>query len=163
MVASALGVLFTSISASTWVPHFSIAIWRSFVLIWVLSIAIRVERFGVTDIPQLLVRITQIAGRDQDTFAIHGGVVIVDFRFFLFLLLYGGLAGRHTEQSAENRRYSRKAMHDAYFFFTFLRGLRRKWGITSLANNSMLRRTLRGSVPGRSIAATRCVTRVRLR
>src|ERR1700685_4367130 len=76
---------------------------------------VRVERFGIADVAQFLVRIFQIAGRDQDALAIHGGVVIMDFRFLLFLLLYGGLARRQTEQGAQDRSDSRDAPHQPTF------------------------------------------------
>src|ERR1700730_4234564 len=116
-----------------------------------------VELFGVTEIAKLLVRITQIAGRHQDSLAIQSSVQLHRNRFLLLLLLYSGLAGRHTDQGAKgaNDRNGACGTTHRVYFFACLRALRRKWGITSLANSSMLRCTFRGSIPGSAIAATR--------
>src|ERR1700687_3189812 len=60
-----------------------------------------VERFGVTEVAELLVWITQIAGRHQNSLAIQSSVQFHRNRFLLLLVLYSCLAGRYAEQGAQ--------------------------------------------------------------
>jgi hypothetical protein len=62
------------------------------------------------------VRIGQIASRDQDSLAIQRGVARGRGRLLLLLLLYGGLAGRHTEERAEDRDDTGETMHTRLLF-----------------------------------------------
>src|ERR1700736_3488708 len=103
-----------------------------------------VERFGVTEVAELLVWITQIAGRHQYSLAIQSSVQLHRNRFLL-LVLYSCLAGRYAEQSAQganDRKGACETTHRIYFF-ACLRACCGKWGITSA-------RKLRPSLGGRA-------------
>src|SRR5260370_35667945 len=74
------------------------------------------ERLGIAEVAEVLVRIGQIASRDQDSLAIQRGVARDRGRLLLLLLLYGGLAGRHTEERAEDRDDTGETMHTRLLF-----------------------------------------------
>src|ERR1700738_2622809 len=78
-----------------------------------------VERFGVTEVAELLVCITQIAGRHQNSLAIQSSVQLHRNRFLLLLVLYSCLAGPYAEQSAQGaneRNAACETTHRIYFF-----------------------------------------------